>query len=153
MAEPMTFSSFQKIPLAYASCSIGSHPSDTLPRKLEAISAAGFGAIELSFPDIMDYASRTKGHQVAHDNYAELTTAAGEIKILCDALGLKIMMLQPFSNFEGWVRGSLERQEAFERVRGWIEIMNVCGTDLLQVCTIPASGAVVEGHQSILGVI
>jgi hypothetical protein len=43
------------------------------------------------------------------------------------------MMLQPFSNFEGWEKGSREREDAFARARGWIRIMRAVGTDMLQV--------------------
>ncbi|KAF4214036.1 hypothetical protein CNMCM8980_003264 [Aspergillus fumigatiaffinis] len=132
-APTITYESLRNIPLSYATCSIGSSNADTLPRKLEAISKAGFTGIELSFPDIIDYGSRTLGHQVASENFAEIISVAGEIRKLCDANNLKVMMLQPFANFEGWPRGSLERQDAFTRVNGWIEIMNVVGTDLLQV--------------------
>lgn len=132
--------SLRGIPLSYASCSIGSQSTDTLPRKLEAISNAGFQAIELSFPDIIEFGSRTLGHQVAPENFAELISAAGEIKKLCEGCGLKIMMLQPFANFEGWKRGSIEREDAFARANGWIEIMNVVGTDILQVCLLSLGG-------------
>lgn len=134
MSKEIKLDSLRSIPLAYASCSIGCEKSDTLPRKLEAISKAGFTAIELSFPDIIDYGSRSLGHQIAPENYAELISVAGEIKKLVEANKLKIMMLQPFANFEGWKRGSIEREDAFARANGWIEIMNVVGTDMLQVC-------------------
>jgi sugar phosphate isomerase/epimerase len=132
MAIP--FSSLKDIPLAYASCSIGCGPNDTLPRRLEAISAAGFTAIELSFPDILDYGLQLKGHPIAAENYTEILPVAAEIRKLCEANGMGIMMLQPFSNFEGWERGSTDREEAFARATGWMEIMNVIGTDMLQVC-------------------
>lgn len=133
MPAPVNFNSLQRMPLSYASCSIGSGPSDTLPRKLEAIAQAGFIAIELSFPDIIEYGSRILGHQIAPENYAELLSVAGEIRKLCDAHDLKVMMLQPFANFEGWPKGSVEREDAFTRAKGWMEIMKVVGTDLLQV--------------------
>ena len=133
-AEPnILFQSLRRIPLAYASCSIGSTSSDTLPRKLEAISDGGFSAIELSFPDIIAYGSSILGHEIAPDNYEELKKASAEIKKLVAANGLKVMMLQPFANFEGWAVGSVERRNAFARANGWIEIMDVVGTDLLQV--------------------
>lgn len=127
--------SLHKIPLSYATCSIGNKPEDTLPRRLEAISNAGFSAIELSFPDILAYGSHSLGHEIEPENFAEIITAAGEIRKLCEANSLGIMMLQPFANFEGWPKGSIERQDAFTRANGWIEIMNVVGTDLLQVCS------------------
>ncbi|KAJ5105698.1 hypothetical protein NUU61_003045 [Penicillium alfredii] len=130
---PINFGSLQRIPLSYASCSIGCRPSDSLPRKLEAISKAGFISIELSFPDIIDHGTHLLGHPVAPENYAELITASREIRKLCDANGLTVMMLQPFANFEGWAKGSMDRQDAFARANGWMEIMKVVGTDLLQV--------------------
>lgn len=133
MSRTTPFSSLQKIPLSYASCSIGTDSSDTLPRKLEAIASAGFTAIELSFPDIVAYASRILGHEVAPENFAELSMAAGEIRKLCESYGLKIMMLQPFSNWEGWPHGSEGRQDAVNRANGWIGIMSIVGTDMLQV--------------------
>jgi sugar phosphate isomerase/epimerase len=135
----ITSASLKEIPLSYASCSIGCSPNDTLPRKLEAIAGAGFTAIELSFPDILDYATQVLGRELASDNYAELLPVAGEIRKLCEAKNLSIMMLQPFSNFEGWHRGVVEREEAFARAIGWMEIMNAVGTDMLQVRPIHTS--------------
>ena len=126
-------SSLQKIPLSYASCSIGCSPNDTLPRRLQAITEAGFSAIELSFPDILAYGAQITGNPIAPDNYPVIISVAEEIRKVCEENRLKIMMLQPFSNFEGWVKGSVEREEAYARATGWMEIMNVVGTDLLQV--------------------
>jgi sugar phosphate isomerase/epimerase len=129
--------SLQQIPLSYASCSIGCGPSDTLPRRLEAISRAGFEAIELSFPDILDYGEHMLGHPIQPNDYNELTSVAREIRTLCKANGLSVVMLQPFANFEGWPKDSPERKDVFERAAGWIEIMKVVGTDILQVHTSP----------------
>ena len=131
----ITLSSVQQIPLSYASCSIGCRASDTLPRRLEAIGKAGFSAIELSFPDILEYAEQLLGHEVPPDDYVELAFVAREIRTLCKANNLDVMMLQPFANFEGWPKGSPERKNAFDKAAGWIEIMKVVGTDLLQVYT------------------
>jgi sugar phosphate isomerase/epimerase len=130
--------SVKRVPLSYATCSIGDTEEDTLPRKLEAISEAGFSAIELSFPDIIDYGSQLLGHQVETTNYAELVTVATDIRKLCAAKNLKIMMLQPFANFEGWPRDSPEMKDAFARAEGWIEIMDALDTDLLQVSGVPS---------------
>lgn len=125
--------SLQSIPLSYASCSIGCGPQDTLPRRLEAISAAGFTAIELSFPDILDYGLELTGEKIGPIDYPKIIPVAEDIRKICESHGLSIMMLQPFSNFEGWVKGSMDREQAFARALGWMEIMNVVGTDLLQV--------------------
>ncbi|KAJ5219656.1 hypothetical protein N7468_008860 [Penicillium chermesinum] len=125
--------SLQGIPKSYATCSIGCRESDTLPRKLEAIKKAGFTGIELSFPDILGYGGQILGHSIQPKNTTELRKVCSDIQKLCDKNGLKIMMLQPFANFEGWPVGSAEREDAFERATVWIELMKVLGTDLLQV--------------------
>lgn len=144
LGTPSTTTSMQdldKIPLCYASVSIGCKPTDTLPKKLEAISAAGFNAIELGFPDLLSFANDhlKPGQQedgpdeiTAYD-YDNLCAAARVVKTMCEAKGLKILILQPFSNFEGWPEGSDERKDAWRRAEGWMKIMEAAGTDMLQV--------------------
>lgn len=127
------FASLRRVPLSYATCSIGTSKHDTLPRRLEAISFAGYTGIELSFPDILTYGSSVLGYEIDPKNYSELIRVAAEIWHLVDANGLKVMMLQPFANFEGWPQGTPEREDAFQRAHGWIDIMDTVGTDLLQV--------------------
>ncbi|KAL4864619.1 hypothetical protein BDV12DRAFT_205621 [Aspergillus spectabilis] len=128
----MSSKEFQKIPLSYATCSLGT-PSTPLPLKLQVLSRAGFTGIELAFPDLLSFASTLDNREIAADDYETLVTAAREVKNLCKQNGLEIIMLQPFSNFEGWPRGSRERDDAFKRAKGWIEIMQAVGTDMLQV--------------------
>lgn len=126
--------SLTAIPISYASCSLG-NPNDPPPLldRLHAISLAGFEAIELSFPDILSYGKTLLGHDVEPKNWDELCKVAAEIQKECRKRNLGIMMLQPFSNFEGWKEGSDGRKDAFERARGWIRIMQACGCDMLQV--------------------
>ena len=126
-------SSLQGIPLCYASCSIGCRPEDTLPKKLDAIASVGLQAIELSMPDLLSFACLHLRVNVGPYDYDDLCSAAKVVKTMCDAKSLKILILQPFANFEGWKEGSEERKDAFKRVRGWIEIMKACGTEMLQV--------------------
>jgi hypothetical protein len=52
---------------------------------------------------------------------------------MCAGHSLKILVLQPFSNFEGWPEGSQQRRDAFARAEAWIDIMEAVGTDMLQV--------------------
>jgi sugar phosphate isomerase/epimerase len=125
-------SSLDKISISFATVSVGT-PSDPLPSKLHALSSAGFTAIELGFPDLLSFASTLLSqefHEVDHEN---LCVADAEIKKLYAEQNLSIMMLQPFSNFEGWPKGSNQRDDAFKRARGWIRIMQTGGTDMLQV--------------------
>ncbi|KAL6908634.1 xylose isomerase-like protein [Trichoderma evansii] len=123
------------IPTAFASCSIPRYFDAKLPQKLEAIRNAGFDGIEISMPDILAYGCDIEGRKLKEDDYDILSDVAGKIRILTDQLGLVILMLQPFSRFEGWHKNTHahERREAFTRAKGWIRIMECLGTDMLQV--------------------
>ncbi|KAH8761014.1 xylose isomerase-like TIM barrel [Diaporthe sp. PMI_573] len=136
------------IPLSLASCSIGL-PKHTLHQKLEAISQAGFKGIELSFPDLLSHANElvklgkinpSPGQtgnddesSVAEDDWPTLREAAKSAGHLCSTHGVKILVLQPFANFEGWPAGSPEREAVFARAKGWLSIMEASGCDMLQV--------------------
>lgn len=130
---PISRSSLSSIPASFATVSLGT-TDDPLPTKLEIIAAAGFLAIELGFPDLMSFASLCHKKTIKEDDYTNLCSAGVEIKKLCQKNNLKILMLQPFANFEGWPDDSDERHQAFERAQGWIRIMDAVGTDMLQVC-------------------
>jgi sugar phosphate isomerase/epimerase len=84
-------------------------------------------------PDVLSFAEQHLGHKVEPQDFDNLVTVAQEIKKLCAQNNLKVLMLQPFSNFEGWKEGSEEREDAFRRARGWVGIMEAVGTDMLQV--------------------
>lgn len=124
--------SLTQIPASFASVSVGTS-STPFSSKLSAISSAGFTAIELGFPDLLSFASTFHNKDIKESDYDSLCTAGDEVKKLCEKNKLGIMMLQPFSNFEGWPEGSDERKDAFERAKGWIRIMGAVGTDMLQV--------------------
>jgi sugar phosphate isomerase/epimerase len=104
-----------------------------LEDKLKAISNAGFQGIELGFPDLQSFASKYHSKEMSENDWENLCSAGKGIKALAARYNLKIMMLQPFSNFEGWAKGSKEREDAFARAKGWIKIMHAVGTDMLQV--------------------
>ncbi|RAL63035.1 hypothetical protein DID88_004120 [Monilinia fructigena] len=114
--------SLTKIPASFATVSVGT-TSTPLSSKLSAISSAGFTAIELGFPDLLSFASTFYKKEIIENDYDSLCAAGSEVKKLCEKNNLGIMMLQPFSNFEGWPEGSDERKDAFERAKGWIRIM------------------------------
>ena len=125
-------SSLTSIPPPEPTVSVGT-PSSPLAQKLHAISSAGFQGIELGFPDLLSFTSQNLGRDVDPYEYDILCTSAQEVKRMCQELGLKIVMLQPFANFEGWVPDTEERVDAFRRAKGWIRIMQALGTDMLQV--------------------
>lgn len=139
MPASITRSSLQTIPTSIATVSVGT-PDTPLEDKLAAISSAWFQAIELGFPDLLSFASTHFSREIGESDYTSLCTAAVEIRTLCKEHNLGIMMLQPFSNFEGWAKGSKERNEAFSRAKGWIRIMEELGTDMLQVGSSDSEG-------------
>jgi len=120
------------IPVSFASVSIGT-TDIPLENKLKAISGAGFRAIELGFPDLITFANSHHAQHVNDEDYDLLCSAGSAVKKLCQKYNIEVMMIQPFSNFEGWPKGSNEREDAFARARGWISIMQAVGTDMLQV--------------------
>ncbi|KFX91443.1 hypothetical protein O988_07753 [Pseudogymnoascus sp. VKM F-3808] len=124
--------SLDLIPISIATVSVG-NPSDPFEDKLAAISGTKFQGIELGFPDLVSFASKIHKKEIEEDDYDRLCSAGSEIAALCKRYNLEIIMLQPFSNFEGWERGSKERSEAFSRAKGWIRIMQAVGTTMLQL--------------------
>ncbi|GIZ49559.1 hypothetical protein CKM354_001258900 [Cercospora kikuchii] len=124
----------KSIPLAYASCSIGTNPPSSVPDRLAAISSAGFQAIELSMPDLVSFASEHfNSNDITDHSFSKLESAAHELKKILDEHNLKVFMMQPFANFEGWPHDSPEYKDAWERVEGWSKIMSAVDCDMLQV--------------------
>lgn len=87
-----------------------------LPRKLAAISAAGFDGIEIFEQDF-----------IAHDGGA---TDVG--KMVRDH-GLEILLFQPLRDFEGLP--DPQRSRAFDRAKRKFDVMNKLGTDLVLICS------------------
>ncbi|KAL9105085.1 MAG: hypothetical protein Q9163_000003 [Psora crenata] len=135
----ITSESLSSIPTSYATVSIGT-PKTPLPEKLRAIVGAGWQGIELGFPDLLSFASQESGRDVEAQEFDILCKYGKEVKSICAGLGLKIVMLQPFSNFEGWKPDSQEREDAFRRAQGWIRIMEAVGCDMLQVGSSDSPG-------------
>jgi sugar phosphate isomerase/epimerase len=125
-------SPLSSIPFSIATVSVG-YSSTPLHSKLYAIAQAGFTGIELAFEDLVSFANIHLLRDVDEDDYDSLYEAAIEVHNLCVAQKLEIVILQPFSNFEGWPEHSDERMAAFKKARGWIKIMKGLETNMLQV--------------------
>ncbi|MDC7865746.1 4-hydroxyphenylpyruvate dioxygenase [Pantoea ananatis] len=90
--------------------------SGTLPEKLRAIAAAGFDGVEIFDNDLVYY----PGSPV-------------EIRQLCEALGLEILLFQPFRDFEGGPRDRLAQNLA--RAARKFEVMQQLGCQRMLVCS------------------
>lgn len=84
-------------------------------------------------PDVLTFAEQHLNRKIGPYDFDDLVKVARKIKELCAEKKLNILMLQPFSNFEGWKEESEERKDAFRRAGGWVRIMEAAGTDMLQV--------------------
>ncbi|KAL1948755.1 hypothetical protein VTO73DRAFT_10561 [Trametes versicolor] len=127
--------------LAYSTDSAGMHPSHTLPIKLRAIAAAGFSQAELGFPDLEAYAEQEfSGYRKLDDHgngdLDKLLQAAGKVSELCKELGLSILAVHPFSQFEGY-EDAQKRAIGFERAAAWFRVLKALNCPLLQVGSTP----------------
>ncbi|KAK5636892.1 hypothetical protein RRF57_012604 [Xylaria bambusicola] len=91
-------------------------------------------------PDILSYGKQLRGQEPGPKDYDTLVEIGQAIKSQVQDNNLKILMLQPFANFEGWPNGSKEREDAFNRAKGWMRIMEAVGTGMLQVGSSDAEG-------------
>jgi 3-dehydroshikimate dehydratase len=90
--------------------------SGTLGEKLEAIAAAKFDAVEIFENDLVTYSG-----------------PPADIRKACSDLGLDIVTLQPFRDFEGMPAG--QRERGFARAERKFDTMQELGTDLLMICS------------------
>jgi 4-hydroxyphenylpyruvate dioxygenase len=90
--------------------------SGTLGEKLEAIAAAKFDAVEIFENDLVTYSG-----------------PPADIRKACGDLGLDIITLQPFRDFEGMP--AAQRERAFARAERKFDVMQELGTDLLMICS------------------
>ena len=90
--------------------------SGTLGEKLEAIAAAKFDAVEIFENDLITYSG-----------------PPADVRKACGELGLDIITLQPFRDFEGMP--AAQRERAFARAERKFDVMQELGTDLLMICS------------------
>ncbi|CAB3664840.1 bifunctional sugar phosphate isomerase/epimerase/4-hydroxyphenylpyruvate dioxygenase family protein [Trinickia soli] len=105
--------------------------SGTLAEKLRAIHAAGFRCVEIFENDLLYYDG-----------------TPGDVRRIADDLDLKIVLYQPFRDFEGVGAERLARN--VERIKRKFDVMHALGTDRLLVCssvlpdTVCDDGLIVE---------
>src|SRR6187399_2690393 len=90
--------------------------SGTLGEKLEAIAAAKFDAVEIFENDLVTFSG-----------------TPADVRDACRELGLDIVTLQPFRDFEGMPPG--QRERAFDRAERKFDVMQELGCDLLMICS------------------
>ncbi|EPQ59453.1 xylose isomerase-like protein [Gloeophyllum trabeum ATCC 11539] len=107
--------------LAIATCSLGLHPSHTLPLKIQSAASAGFAGIELFYSDLQQY---------AQDSAKSLLDAALQVKELCSKEGITIVTFGPMTNFEGCLSPLSSRLKVASE---WIAIARVLETTVIRI--------------------
>lgn len=90
--------------------------SGTLGEKLDAIADAKFDAVEIFENDLITFNGSPR-----------------EVRRLTDQLGIAILALQPFRDFEGMPNE--HRQRVFARAERKFDVMEELGCDLLMICS------------------
>ena len=90
--------------------------SGTLSEKLDAIAAAKFDAVEIFENDLITF-----------------NGSPSEVRQRTDQLGLNILALQPFRDFEGMPDD--QRTRVFARAERKFDVMEGLGCDLLMICS------------------
>jgi 4-hydroxyphenylpyruvate dioxygenase len=90
--------------------------SGDLKEKLAAISAAGFGGVEIFENDFLAYPAGPR-----------------EVRRMVGDAGLQVVVFQPFRDFEGLPEP--QRARAFDRAERKFDVMQALGTDLMLVCS------------------
>src|SRR5947207_7045837 len=88
----------------------------TLVEKLQAIAAAGFDGVEIFENDLLYFDG-----------------SPSEVKAICADLGLRILLFQPFRDFEAAPRARMGKN--FDRAELKFDVMEQLGTDLMLVCS------------------
>ncbi|KAK9319302.1 xylose isomerase-like protein [Lipomyces orientalis] len=117
-----------QFPISIASLSLGRAPHHDLAEKIHAASAAGFQGIELYYEDIELHAKQSSDGSFEEN----ILKSAQVFKDLCDECNLKVIVLQPFTNYDGLLDPA-EHAQQIDKIKLWFKIAKVVGTDLILV--------------------
>lgn len=98
----------------------------SLAHKLDMARKYGFQGIEVFYEDLVDLTHSMPGGSTPENQLS----AARTIRDLCEAKGLEIICLQPFTHFGGLVDRN-EQQEQFDAIHLWMQLAHTLGTDLI----------------------
>ncbi|OAA43243.1 Xylose isomerase-like, TIM barrel domain protein [Metarhizium rileyi] len=120
--------------------SLGS-PAHSLDTKLRAAATKGFLGVELYWDDLWHYSRQFRGQMAeaaqASARNAAMLQAASEVARLAGTLGLRIVSLQPFRNFDGLVNERV-RGQRIQEFHLWLSVARRLGTDIIGVpSTLP----------------
>ncbi|KAL5048667.1 hypothetical protein BDW71DRAFT_195944 [Aspergillus fruticulosus] len=107
--------------IAIGSSCLGQHPAHGLDDKIRAAAQQGFQGLEIVYTDLDRY---SKAHNLP------ILTGAKQIRQLADDLGVVLISLAPFENFEG-TRAPLKERLAI--AAHWLDLARILGASYLQI--------------------
>ncbi|KAG7284072.1 3-dehydroshikimate dehydratase [Staphylotrichum longicolle] len=124
--------------LAITSMSLGRcYAGHSFEAKLDAAQKYGYEGIELFHEDLADLGDQLSGELPSPTGpplWAQLE-AARRIREMCQARGIEILCLQPFSHYEGLLDRE-EHERRLDQLDFWFKLARELETDIIQV---PAS--------------
>jgi 4-hydroxyphenylpyruvate dioxygenase len=116
-----------------ATMSLGSSDIHDLTHKIVSAAREGFRGIELYWDDLV-YDCRKEFPRSSKDQLPQredLTYTAERIKKICDQVGIEVVSLQPFRNFDGSQDDWNDRLNEFENL--WLPCAQVLGARIIAV--------------------
>ncbi|KAH7328778.1 xylose isomerase-like protein [Stachybotrys elegans] len=108
---------------AIATMSLGTAGIHPLKRKLQAAQGVGFRGIELFWDDLL---------AETHETGQGLLKTAQSLRSYCDNLGLEIISLQPFRNYDG-IRDKELHDQRVDEFKAWLMLAGVLGAGFIGV--------------------
>ena len=135
------------LPIGITTISVGYASAHSIETKLKACSDAGFMGVEVFFDDLVILPRTTAGPD---DSRVSARQTARLVHSLCRKLGLRIINLQPFRNYEGLVDRAQHRRK-IEELKEYLALCKILGTDQIGVpSTFIADPAITTGDRDVI---
>ncbi|OCF44443.1 hypothetical protein I317_01703 [Kwoniella heveanensis CBS 569] len=146
---PITRQELDALPLSYATPCLGLNAAHKLEDKFKAMQESGFDTVELGFGNYVawvrskvDLPPSTCPEEWKVDDepdpsddviWTALFNHADALKSLADHYALKLGMLQPLNQFDGWPRGHERGEWSRRKASLWLKLCSELGVGYLQV--------------------
>ncbi|WVW79123.1 hypothetical protein I302_101088 [Kwoniella bestiolae CBS 10118] len=147
--SPITSAELNSLPIGYATPSLGLNPAHTLEIKFQAMQNNGWKEVELGFGNYVAWVRgrvnlppSTCPEEWKVDDEPDPSDStiwqamydhAEELKALAGKYGLRLLMLQPLNQFDGWPKGHEREEWCRRKAERWVGLCKLLGVEYLQV--------------------